>query len=407
MPMFSYNALNTSGAEVKGRLQAEDMSAAALTIRDRGLRVLEIKQGSGSTGFLGQENFADWLASQRSVSNASLMFFFRQMSFMLRAGLAVAQALELAQAQISSSRLNLVIRHMRKDIEAGQALSLAMKKHKDIFSDMATNLIIAGESTGDLDAIMDRLAIHLEKRAALRAQTINAMIYPIVVVLAALAVGIFMVTKIIPKFAEFLLAQGRALPPSTQNLIDISNFIREHGFSIIAVLIGLIVATLVLYQTVKGRMLVDSLLLRIPVIGGALVTGGMAQMSWALSILLKSGVTVFEALKISSRLMGNKVYSSQLEQASRKIMGGAEMSTSIQHPQIPVLVTQMIAVGEGTGTLDRVLQELGEYYEKLLEISIKRLSAMIEPAMILVIGGMVGFVYYAFFQALFSLVSGG
>lgn len=407
MPMFSYNALNTSGAEVKGRLQAEDMSAAALTIRDRGLRVLEIKQGSGSTGFLGQENFADWLASQRSVSNASLMFFFRQMSFMLRAGLAVAQALELAQAQISSSRLNLVIRHMRKDIEAGQALSLAMKKHKDVFSDMATNLIIAGESTGDLDAIMDRLAIHLEKRAALRAQTINAMIYPIVVVLVALAVGIFMVTKIIPKFAEFLLAQGRALPPSTQNLIDISNFIREHGFSIIAVLIGLIVATLVLYQTAKGRMLVDSLLLRIPVIGGALVTGAMAQMSWALSILLKSGVTVFEALKISSRLIGNKVYSSQLEQASRKIMGGAEMSTSIQHPQIPVLVTQMIAVGEGTGTLDRVLQELGEYYEKLLEISIKRLSAMIEPAMILVIGGMVGFVYYAFFQALFSLVSGG
>jgi type IV pilus assembly protein PilC len=228
-----------------------------------------------------------------------------------------------------------------------------------------------------------------------------------VVVIAALGVGVFMVTKIIPKFADFLLAQGRALPGSTQTLIDISDFVRDNGLSIIAVLIAIIVVTLIAYQTRVGRVQIDSFVLRIPVIGSALVTGAMSQMSWALSILLKSGVTVFDALKISSRLMGNKVYANKLEQASAKIMGGAEMSASIQHPQIPVLVTQMIAVGENTGTLDSVLQELGEYYEKLLEISIKRLSAMIEPAMVLVIGGMVGFVYYAFFQALFSLVAGG
>lgn len=406
MPQFSYTALDSGGNEVKGQLQVADSNAAASTLRERDLRVLQLKQSRTKTGFLGQESFSEWLASQRSVSTSSLIFFFRQMSFMLRAGLSVAHALELAQQQVSSARLNLVIRLMLKDIESGFALSVAMTKHKDVFPDMAVNLVVAGENTGELDAIMDRLAIHLEKKSALRAQTINAMIYPSVVVLAAIGVGIFMVVKIIPKFAQFLLGKGKVLPPSTQMLIDLSNYVRENGLFIIGVLIAFIVSILLSYQTKTGRLTVDKFLLRIPIIGSMLVTGAMAQMTWALSILLRSGVTVFDALRITGNLMGNRVYIDKLHEASSRIMQGRDMASSINHPRMPPLVTQMIAVGENTGSLDEVLQELGIYYEKLLEIAIKRMSAMIEPAMILVIGSMVGFVYYAFFQALFSLVGG-
>ncbi|MDF1587651.1 MAG: type II secretion system F family protein [Gammaproteobacteria bacterium] len=407
MPQFTYTALTGSGGELKGQLQADDLNAAALMLRERGLRVLQMKQGKGKTGFLGQANFSDWLASQRSVSTSALIFFFRQMSFMLRAGLSIAHALELAQTQMSSPRLNLVLRLMLKDIESGLAMSVAMKKHNDVFPDMVVNLVVAGENTGDLDAIMDRLALHMEKKAALKAQTINAMIYPSIVVLAAIGVGTFMVVKIIPKFAQFLLGKGRVLPPSTQMLIDISDYVRENGLFIIAAVIAFIISVLLAYQTKAGRLAVDKALLRVPVIGTMLVTGAMAQMTWALSILLRSGVTIFDALKITGNLMNNRVYIDKLQQASAKIMQGRDMASSIDHPRIPALVTQMIAVGENTGSLDQVLQELGIYYEKLLEIAIKRMSAMIEPAMILVIGGMVGFVYYAFFQALFSLVSGG
>lgn len=233
------------------------------------------------------------------------------------------------------------------------------------------------------------------------------MIYPSIVVLAAIGVGTFMVVKIIPKFAQFLLGKGKVLPPSTQMLIDLSDYVRENGLFIIAAVIAFIVSLLLAYQTKAGRLAVDKFMLKIPVIGTMLVTGAMAQMAWALSILLRSGVTIFDALRITGNLMNNRVYIDKLHEASGKIMQGRDVASSIDHPSIPPLVTQMIVVGENTGSLDQILQELGIYYEKLLEIAIKRMSAMIEPAMILVIGGMVGFVYYAFFQALFSLVSGG
>jgi type IV pilus assembly protein PilC len=406
MADFKYSALDERGSEIAGQIQADDLAGAAAQLRQRGLRVLELRPGRKSAGFGGQANFSDWLASQRSVRLSALIFFFRQMSFMLRAGLSVAQALELAQAQVSSARLNLVLRLMLKDIEAGQSLSSAMRKHQQVFPDMAINLVVAGENTGELDEIMDRLAVHLDKKAALRAQTINAMIYPAIVMLAAIGVGVFMVLKIIPKFAKFLMGKGRALPPSTQMLIDISDYVRANGLWIIGgVAAGLMLVGLI-YVTRWGRLQIDRLLLRLPVVGSLLVNGSMAQMSWALSILLRSGVTVYDALQITGNLLNNRVYADKLQEASGLILQGRGVATSISHPRIPPLVVQMVAVGESTGSLDRVLQELGIYFEKLLEIAIKRLSTLIEPVMILVIGGMVGFVYYAFFQALFSLVSG-
>lgn len=404
MPAFSYTALDGGGNSFSGRLQAVDQAAAIGQLRQRGLRVMEIKQARQRSGFMGQENFSDWLASQRSVANSSLIFYFRQMAFMLRAGLPLADALRLAQAQISSPRLKLAIKRMQRDIEAGASLSATMKKHDDVFPDMAINLVMAGESTGELDVIMDRLALHLEKKAAVRAQTINAMIYPVIVMVAAIGVATFMVVKIIPQFGAFLQKQGKPLPPSTQSLLDISSYLRENGLWIIGGVILMIVSLLILYQTRDGRRWIDSALLRLPVIGKLLVTGAMAQMTWALSILLRSGVTVFDALTVTSKLINNRVYSDTLREGTDKILAGRDLAISIHHRQIPPLVLQMISIGEQTGSLDRVLEELGKYYQDLLEIAIKRLSALIEPAMILVIGGMVGYVYYAFFMALFSLV---
>ena len=406
MPLFSYIALTAAGHELSGKQQATDLGTAMQVLRDRSLRVVEIKPVRGRGGFGGQENFSDWLASQRSVSPSSLIFFFRQMAFMLRAGLAVTESLTLANAQISSARLRLTLKLMLKDIESGHSLSAAMKKHSNVFPHMAINLIVAGENTGDLDAIMERLANHLEKKAALRSQMINALIYPVIVVIAAIGVATFMVFKIIPKFADFLLGQGKALPPSTQSLIDISNSIRQNGILIIAAAIIFIVLLLLVYQTKRGRLMMDYILLRIPVIGPMLTTGSMGQITWSLSTLLASGVTVYQSLKVTGELLANRVFSDKMHHAAEKVLTGKDMASSLQHPRIPVLVTQMIAVGERTGSLDKILQEMGKYYEQLLDTSIKRMTALIEPVMILLIGAMVGFVYYAFFQALFSLVGG-
>lgn len=407
MAKFKYTAINTGGKERKGSIQALDINMATAALREQGLFVVKIQSEDEAQGGLSQEFDLSSLNKYRSVSRTQLVFFFKQLSFMLRAGLPVLQALQLSQTQVASGRLKLVIGELVTDIENGQQLSKAMEKHSDVFPTIATNLMMAGESTGSLDLVADRLASHLEKKAALRAQTINAMIYPSVVVLAAIGVVIFLVVSIIPKFAKFLLGRGKPLPPSTQFLIDASDFAVKYGLYFLAAFILGVIFLIMAYNTPQGRLTIDTFVLKIPMVGKLLLHGAMAELNWSLSMMLRSGLTAFDSLKICGRVITNRLISNKLFQAADQILTGKDLASSLKHPAIPDLVTQMTSVGERTGTLDLVLQEVGTFYEAQLQVGVKRMSAMIEPAMILVIGGIVGFVYYAFFQAMFSLVGKG
>lgn len=410
MANFKYTAVDAKGKESKGVLQAADSRTAVAQLRQLNLFVVKIAEGAteskGRPDGLAQEISFSSLSDMRSVPTSDLVFFFKQLAFMLRAGLPVVQALELSHTQVASGRLKNVIGKMITDIVNGNQLSQAMAKHSQVFPLIAVNLMIAGETTGDIDAIADRLATHLEKRVALKSQTINAMIYPGVVVVAATGVVTFLVIKIIPTFAKFLAGKGRALPPSTQFLIDTSDFALKYGLYIIGLFVLLVIGLIAAYQTPNGRLRIDGFLLRVPVIGKLLTHGAMAELNWSLSMMLRSGLTVFDSLKIASNVISNRLISTKLKSASESILTGRDMASSIRHQAIPELVTQMIAIGERTGTLDHVMLELGLFYEAQLQVGVKRLSAMIEPALILVIGGIVGFVYYAFFQAMFQLAKG-
>lgn len=407
MASFKYIALTTSGKERKGSIQAPDANAATATLREQGLFIVKISDESKADNGLSQEFSLDSLSKYRSVSRTQLVFFFKQLSFMLRAGLPILQALQLSQTQVSSGRLKLVIGEILVDIENGHQLSKAMEKHIDVFPTIAVNLMAAGESTGSLDSVANRLATHLEKKAALRAQTINAMIYPTVVLIVALGVVVFLVVSIIPKFAKFLLGQGKALPASTQFLIDASDFALKYGIFIVVVFAFCIISLIVAYKTPLGRLKLDAFSLKIPVVGKLLLHGIMAEFNWSLSMMLRSGLTALESLRISGKVISNRLISDKLFMAADQILTGKDLASSLKHPAIPDLVIQMTSMGEKTGTLDQVLQEVGSFYEEQLQVGVKRMSAMIEPAMILIIGGIVGFVYYAFFQAMFSLVSKG
>jgi len=403
MPAFQYKALDNFGKETKGSMQAIDARAAITNLRQQNIFVLEIEEDSADKPGLSKDIDLSFLREWRSVPTQELIFFFKQQTFMLRAGLPVLQALQLGRTQVSNGRLGRVIDQMIADIEYGLPLSQAVAKHPKVFPPLAVSLILAGENTGELDLVMDRLADHLEKKAALKTQTINAMIYPAIVILAAIGVFIFLVIKIIPAFAKFFAGKGRGLPPSTQFLVDLSAFFVNYGLYILAAIIVFIISLVLMYQTKNGRYKLHNLLLRLPVLGKLMTVAVMAQLTWSLSIMLRSGLTALVSLKITAKVIHNRVISDKIRSASDQILAGKDLSSSLQHPRIPTIVTQMIAVGERTGTLDNVLHQLGDYYEERLQLGIRRLSAMIEPALILVIGGMVGFVYYAFFQALFAL----
>lgn len=403
MPQYLYTAIDTSGNERKGKLTAVDKSAAAQMLKVQGLFVASIDDmGAGINQSIDFSAIYKYL----SVPRRQLIFFFKQLSFMLKAGLPVLQSLQMSEAQ-SQGRLRWVIREMIRDIQNGSPVSKAMSNQPDVFPSITVSLMMAGENTGELDVVAQRLAVHMEKKAALRAQTINAMIYPSVVILFAIGVVIFLVWKIIPKFAQFLLGRGKKLPDSTQFLIDLSNFAMMYGAYIFGVVVAIIVLLVVYYRTGHGRLLIDKWSLKLPVVGKLLLNSAMAELNWSVSMMLKSGLTAFDALKISSQVISNRLISNRLKSAADLILNGKDLSSSLSGKGIPTLVTQMAAVGEKTGTLDQVMFELGVFYEELLQVGIKRMSALIEPVMILVIGTIVGFVYYAFFQALFSLVSKG
>lgn len=402
MPDFDYIAVDARGREALGRLQAADARAALAQLRQMQLYPVSV-EAAAEAGGLNQAVDLGFLTAWRGVPVRDLIFWFRQLSFILRAGLPVLQALELCAAQAGSARLKQVIHTMIADIENGNPLSQAMANHPKVFHPLMVKLVVAGEQTGELDIIVGRLADHLEKKAALRSQTINALIYPTVVVVAGLGVAIFLVVKIIPQFAKFLSGRGKPLPPSTQMLVDISNFVINNGIPILLAILAAVVALVMTYKQPAGRYRIDGILLKFPVIGGMLTAAAMAQMTWSLSMLLRSGLTVLDALRIVSGVIGNRVISDKLMEGAGQILAGRDMAASIGHPAIPTLVTQMVAVGERTGTLDSVLSEMAHYYEELLAVRIKRVSSMIEPALILLIGGMVGFVYYSFFQAMLQL----
>jgi type IV pilus assembly protein PilC len=404
MTRFQYTALDAQGFEQSGRIEAENSRAAAQLLRNRGLYATTIRDTAAVSIRSGEDVLAQ-LRELRSVGTFDLMFFFQQMALMLRSGLPMLEALDTAQMLTNSGRLASAIRRISVAVSSGERLSEALAAEPGIFPHLAVQLVGSAEASGEMDVILERIAEDLDRKADLKRNLLTALMYPSIVVLAAVGVSGFLVVGIIPKMAKFLERKGNALPPATQNLLDLSKFIQQWGWLIVIVLALLAVVLAVAYSRPRGRLLIDRVLLRIPKVGYSLQTASVTQLSWSLAILLKSGVTVLDSLKITAALIPNKAIAAVVEAMQTHILAGRDTASGLQSPLLPKLVPQMIAIGERTGSLDIVLRELGNYYQRELALQIKRLTAMIEPVLTLLIGGMVGYVYYAFFQALFGMTA--
>ena len=401
MPQFEYEARDSQGKKTRGTVSAADERAVAIVLRRQALFLVRIiKSGAAPTNSTG---ILKGLFTKRpQVSSQNLIFFYKQMDFMLRSGLTVLQGLQLSKSLVGGAFQDVVAR-METDIQGGQRLSQAMAQHPTIFPQLSVNLVVAGESTGTLNVVFERLATFLERRLALRKQIISALTYPAIVMVATVVVVAFLLIKIIPTFARYITGKGNVLPASTQMMIDISAFVTAYGIYVLTAIATVLLAIVSYYKTSSGRKTIDGLMLRLPVLGNLMTVSAMTQMNWALAMLINSGLTVVDALKITSGMIGNRVVAEKVNAAPALVLAGKDLAGSLRHPVIPNLVIQMIVVGERTGSLGHVLQELGRYYEEALQHGIKRMTTLLEPMLLAVIASSVGFVYFSFFQAMFQL----
>lgn len=406
MPLFTFSARNPAGRPLKGTQEAPSATALVNSLRDRGWLVLEVRAVETDVPTVG-----DWLAllhpgnwlPPRSVD---VELALQQMAVMLRSGLTLLTTLKTIAEYARRRTMRRVWDEVAEKIQRGSTLADALEGYR-CFSHLVVQLVRVGEQTGTLEQVVLRASEGLERRRLLRTQLLTALFYPTVVVVSAIAVAVFIVVSVIPKLQVFLQALGRKLPPITQALLDVADFVQVYGPTILIVLFALTVALIALYLWPPGRLAMDRILLRVPVFGNLLRLAATVQFAHGLGVLLRSGITLVEGLRTLEPLYRNRWVSGRVGEARNAVLRGGGLAVPLQAPGVFMpMLARMVAVGETAGTLDEVLGEVARFHEKQLQGAIRLFSVIIEPVIIVVVGGIVGFVYIAFFVALFSAAGG-
>ncbi|MFW5936807.1 MAG: type II secretion system F family protein [Desulfosalsimonas sp.] len=394
MPIFSYSAIDSNGDRVKDRIEATDQESAVNRLMQEGLTVIEIvqKENRGGVQFIS----LGW------VRTADVVLFFRMFAALIDSGIPISEAVAILHEQTRPRKFKSVLADIRRRIEGGTPLSGAMAAHPRVFDDLLTGMIRAAELGGILDKILERIADFLERRAALKRKVITTMIYPAIVAVAAVLVVIFMVSFVIPKFA--ILLGGRELPANTQFLLEISNFLNSNAAAIGFSVAGAAAAIALLLVMPETRIWIDRYRVYFPVIGPVFRFGAVVQFSSTMASLLESGITLVDALKAAGETMSNLSVRRQVEEIGERVSAGEPISEAMaKHSFFPPMVVAMVKVGEHSGLMDQAWDTVGKIYERLLADKMARMSAMVEPALILVLGGLVGYVAWGLVAGMLAM----
>jgi type IV pilus assembly protein PilC len=410
--VYSYIALDGQGVEQKGELEALDERDARVLLRAQRLRLMRLMEGPLP------EDLSPWEQVVHAVEpvmprtwmparGKDLALLFRQMSLMLRAGHTLVQSLDAAARLTIKHRVRGLVNGLARALREGKSLSAAMEAAGRPFTPFMVKLTASGEVSGELDVVLDRLANDLDRKMELKRQLINSLTYPVIVLLMAVGVFSFLAVSVVPRFASFIESRGRDVPAEAQMLLDISAWATAWGGWVVLGLLATVGGLLFAYATPRGRGLMDRALLWLPLLGGAIRDATMAQTAWTLGLLLKSGATAIESLRVVTHVAGNRVYVAAFEEAENRLLTGKTLAKSLNQRPIPHMMRHMVEVGEGTGQIDQVMEAVGEYFRKSLDARIKLMASLIEPILLIFVGSVVGFVYYAFFKTIMSAGGGG
>lgn len=398
MPQFVYNARDAAGKKVKGKVEAKSKDVAASILRTRGFFIISLSDHNEGT-------FAELQAMTSKVSKDDVVNLTRQLATMINAGLPLIQALTILEAQAKPA-MRKVVRSIQRDIEGGSNLGESLGKHPKVFDTVFVALVRAGEAAGALDTILNRLADTLEKQKEFRAKTKGALIYPGIVFTAMMVIMVVMMIFVIPKMASLYEDFDSELPVMTQMLINFSNFMSSKWY-IIAGFVFLIYFVIRSWRkTPSGLYQYDKILLRLPVMGPLRQKILVTEFSRTLSLMIATGISLLQALDIVVGGLDNEVYRQAVVEARQDVEKGRPLSRSLEKQVLfPLLLPQMVAVGEETGQLDDVLEKLAKYYESETETAIKGLTTAIEPLIMVVLGVGVGFLIIAIIMPIYNLTS--
>ena len=392
MPFYKYAGVNKKGETVRGSIDADDEKGARQALLAQGVRIDSLKK--------------DWTKIELGgggMKPKELVIFTRQFATMINAGLSIIQGLEILAAQSETPYFRSILRKVKNSVEEGKSLSDSLKDHK-VFTDLYVNLVAAGEVGGILDTILDRLAIFLEKNAATTAKIKSAMKYPAIVLTATILITIVLLYYVVPTFAQLFMSNGQQLPGLTQVIVDMSQWMQENILFVIGGLVAIVIGFKTAMKNPKFRFGVHRYALNAPVVGDLIRKSAVARFTRTLGTLVSSGVPLVDGLEVVSRTSGNMMIEKAIMFVRQKVIEGSDMTTPLTEAGVfPSMVVQMIGVGEATGAMDTMLNKIADFYEEEVDVAVDGLTSMIEPILMVVIGGIVGTMMVAMYLPMFSM----
>ncbi|HJU05562.1 MAG TPA: type II secretion system F family protein [Nitrospiraceae bacterium] len=400
---FAYVGKTRQGSVKKGELAAKTRDEAMEQLRKQNVVVTSLQEKTATEGFLPKLSFGG------GVSDKDIVVFTRQFATMINAGLPLIQCLEILSTQSENKTLCKTVGEVKINVEGGSTFADALKRHPKVFDDLYVNMVHAGEVGGLLDTILVRLAKHIEKAMKLKSQIKSAMVYPAAIIGVAVIVITILMIWVIPIFAKMFteMSAGKVgLPGPTQLVINISNFMSSYIVYMVVAAGGLVYALKRYYGTPSGRLLLDRLSLRIPVMGDLVRKASVAKFTRTLGTLITSGVPIMDGLMITAKTSGNKVVEEAILSARQSISGGKTLADPLSRSEVfPKMVTHMISVGESTGALDAMLGKIADFYDDEVDQAVETLTALLEPMMMVFLGTVIGFIVIAMYLPIFKMAS--
>jgi len=405
MLRYFYTARSLNGELKSGTLEVKDIHELSRILREEGYFLVSAElEGKKKTNFL--KNFLNFFAIFRKVSLKEKIFFTRNLRVMINAGLSMPRSLKILAEQTKKKRFKKCLEDIKERIIKGETFSQAISYYPEIFSEVFRNMILAGEESGTLENSLKVLSEQMEREQKLKSEILGAMVYPAVIICAMVGIGILMLIMVVPKLAETFNELKIDLPFTTKIVIFLGTFLAEKWYFLILIIIGFIFFIRYLLKTKIGKKLFDGILLKIPIFSGIIKKNNSARMARTLSSLILAGVPIIKALEITAKVISNIYFQKPISEAVEKVAKGGKLFEALkpyQNLYFP-LVIQMIEIGEETGETADILGKLADFYEEEVAIATKSLSSIIEPLLMILIGGAVGFFAISLIQPIYSMM---